>query len=156
MTNSLNRDGEKKENNMLIAITETNAWEMEKWTYVFDTNNLGASVINNLIVFARMANEEFDKQLALVPKNQPFAMSRYWVRFYDRLDKGNDGYTRLINQKSTLILNASDYQDYKTGGIFLDRKLSIKRLISACISIRDRQENKIYKNFESLLIKSPL
>ena len=56
----------------------------------------------------------------------------------------------LFYQK--LVLNSRN--SYKDGGIYLKQKLSATRLKKAREVMRDKKENLLYKNFESLFLKA--
>lgn len=136
---------------MLIKVTETNMWEREKWTYVLDVEKLGGSILNHLMIFVRCANAQFDKESSDAKGNsEVFASSRYHLEFYDSLiqEQGKDPI--LVNKTCKLHLNSRG--NYKEGGIYLDKKISSARLKSAMIQMRDKKENKLYKNFESLFL----
>lgn len=135
---------------LLLKITEVNAWERERWTYVLDANLQGGYVLNNLMIFVRLANEDFKKQYDAAPSNKMFAGSKYFFEFYDSIEFGKSSPV-LVNEKTKLYLNGKG--NYKEGGIYLDKKISPARIRSAMVAMRDQKKNKIYKQFESLFLK---
>lgn len=155
---------------MLVAITEANAWEHERWTYVLDADKQGAEILNLLTVFCRLATKEADKMKEAVtadinhpwvrdmlgrPLYKLYAASHYTIRFYDsvEVDASRDPYRPvLIEGKRKMHFSFGD-GGYKNGGLLLNTQISPHRLASAMVGIRDRKENKIYKDFESLFLK---
>lgn len=150
---------------MIITVREYNAWENERWTYVFNLEKQSASALNYLMAFVRLANKEFD-QIKQYAKNKPvpnyhpifnrhsqtpFAASSYMVCFYDTVEHKKGG-IRLVSEDSAM--NLSDNSGYKpSANLMLDRKISIARMKSALIAMRERKHNKLYKNFESVFLK---
>lgn len=125
-------------------------WEHEKWTYVLDAEKVGAGTLNMLMIFVRLANAEFDK-MQKAAGNNLFAASRYFMEFYDSME--NDGkYNILVNKEHRLCLNGGG--GYKSGGVYLERRISPRRAKSAMVAMRDRSENVLYKDFESLFLKT--
>lgn len=152
---------------MLIKVTEANHWEHERWSYILDADLQGAQVINDLLSFIRLCNEETAKIKKAVhddpnhpwvtdmfqrPMYKLFAASTYSMRFYDRLEEHPErGYPVLISNKSKLHMNGGT--SYKTAGAMLNKRISPARIYSALIAIRDHKENKLYKSFEDLFLK---
>ncbi len=137
---------------MLIAITEYNAWENERWTYVLDVDKQDGETLNRLMIFIRLANEEFIK-IKNSTTNRLFAASHYNLKFYNELDLNNK-YPCLINKrKGGGLIIASD-PGYKSHSFDLSLVISHKRMQSAMIKIRDKKENLLYKNFDSLFLKT--
>ena len=70
---------------MLVAITEVNMWEREKWTYILDLDKQGAQVMNWLNIFVKFAAKQFEKDASAAKgQTEVFAASNYWVKFYDK------------------------------------------------------------------------
>lgn len=142
---------------MLLKITESNAWENERWSYVIDLSKQEAASINWLMIFIRCANKVYDDAKEAAPTNnyggpfsrptKVFAASLYWFEFYDEILSEDDECLRLGNRNSNM--NISKAGNYKSGGNFVDRKLSFAKIKSAAVTIRDKKENKLYKDFES-------
>jgi hypothetical protein len=149
---------------MLIAITEANAWENERWTYVLDIEKQDSGALNDLMIFFRLANEDYDvaKEDAgnnpmyhsIFNRHQPriFAASKYWFKFCESMVVEKYGFA--LKHKTSPIMHVRNNGGYKSGGIFLDKVISPKRAKSAMIAIRDRQENILYKDFESIFLSS--
>lgn len=150
---------------MLLKITERNAWENESWSYVIDISKQDAETINWLMIFVRCANEEYKKVSDAAPVQnfggpfsrpyKVFAASRYNVDFWDGVaDESEDGEMRLYRmvgkQRTHTTIRGGDY---KSGGNFLDQKLSFAKVKSAAVTMRDKKENKLYKDLESAFIK---
>lgn len=152
---------------MLLAITESNSWERERWTYIFDTSLQDAAVINELALFCEMANKESNKikDKVMTDPDHPwvtdmfgrqlyklFATSFYRMRFYDSYEVNEEhGYPILIEGTRKTHMNSQT--NYKDAGLMLDRRISPSRLHSAIVTMRGKQQNKLYKNFESVLLK---
>lgn len=134
---------------MLIAISEINSWEREKWTYVLDIDKQDGEVLNNLMIFIRVANKHFDEVKETSP-NKFFTASRYSYKFYNSIDLTHK-HPRLINKNSSLII-ASD-PGYNSHSFDLDLVISRQRMKSAMIRMRDKQINDLYKNFDGLFLK---
>lgn len=135
---------------MLIAVTEFNAWENERWTYVLDIEKQDGEALNNLMIFIRVANEYFGKVRATA-KHQIFSASRYNFRFFKELDTSGKR-TVLRNKKNALIIVGGGF--YKSNSTDLSLVISPLRMKSAMIRMRDKQTNDLYKNFDSLFLKS--
>lgn len=150
---------------MILKITEYCAWENERWSYIIDLNKQQASAINYLMIFIRCANKQFelDKEYSQsqppvlsyhpifnrYPRN-PFAASRYSYEFYDSFEE-KPGRIKLIKSDSSLSM--SDGCGYnKFTNMMLDRKISIARMKSAMIAMRDKNENKLYKTFDNIFL----
>lgn len=137
---------------MLIAITEHNAWENEKWMYVLDLDKQDGEVINCLMIFIRMANEEFDK-IKNSTTHRLFAASRYTFKFYNELDLSkNQAHLRNKTLGAGLVLNGNSA--YQSNSFDLNLIISSKRMKSAMLSMRDKKDNIIYKSFQSLFMKT--
>lgn len=137
---------------MLIAITEINAWERERWTYVLDLDKQDGEVINNLMIFIRVANKYFEE----ASKNSQqglFAASKYAFKFYNSLDMSKS-HPSLNNKNSSLIIASEP--GYKSHSFDLDLVISAKRMKSAMIRMRDKSTNDLYKNFDSLFLKKKI
>jgi hypothetical protein len=155
---------------MLLKITEYCAWENEKWSYVIDMNKQEASAINHLMIFIRVANIQFEKdkeqsqaQPAVLPYHplfnryprNLFAASRYSYEFYDSMEEKTAGRVTLIKSDGGLSLSGgSGYNSFTN--IMTDRKISIAKMKSAMISMRDKKENKLYKVFDSIFLSKKL
>ena len=137
---------------MLVAITEVNMWEREKWTYILDVEKQGAQVLNWLNIFVKFAGKQFEIDSSAAKGNtEVFASSNYWVKFYDRYEKNERGNVVLVQGKERLIMNGKP--NYKSAGLMLNKSISAARMKSAMIKMRDKGENNLYKNFESLFLK---
>lgn len=151
---------------MILAITESNAWEREKWIYVLDINKQDSEALNHLVIFIRLANEYFDKQKVASDKNPPpvpyhpifnrhpvrvFAASKYWFKFYKEVDLSKTN-PRLVgtNSGSSLIVNSDP--GYNSHSFDTSMIISPRRMKSAMIKMRDKGENVLYKNFDSLFL----
>lgn len=149
---------------MLIAITEHNAWENERWTYILDLSKQKSSAINSLMIFVRLANEYYQKAREDCPTNplsgsiffkhspKIFAASHYRIKFYDSMIATSGTRTRLkidVGEESIITHN---HNGYKQAGAMLDAVMSPKKSKSALIAMRDKRENKLYKNFESIFL----
>lgn len=153
---------------MIIAITESNAWERERWTYVLDISKQDSEALNHLIIFIKCANEYFDKVKAQDEKQPPpvayhpifnpypirvFAASKYWFKFYGSLDMtGKTPRLRSTTPGATLVMNGS--RGYNSNSYDLTKVISPRRMKSAMQKMRDKGENIIYKNFESLFLST--
>lgn len=135
---------------MLIAITEFNAWENERWTYVLDMGKQDGEVLNNLMIFIRVANQHFEgvKEKA---SERLFAASRYNFRFYNELDTSKK-YPVLRNKNGALVMSSTS--GYNSNSFDLNLVISPSRMKSAMLRMRDKQENDLYKNFDSLFLKT--
>lgn len=134
---------------MLIAISEYNAWENEKWTYVLDMDKQDGEVLNHLMIFIRVANKHFD-EIKATASSRLFAASYYHYKFYNSIDLTNK-HPRLQNKNSSLII-ASD-PGYNSHSFDLDLVIAPSRMKSAMVRMRDKQTNDLYKNFNSLFLK---
>lgn len=135
---------------MLIAITEFNAWENERWTYVLDMEKQDGEVLNNLMIFIRVANQYFE-EVKEKATHRLFAASRYNFRFYNEIDTSKK-YPILRNKKVSLVMNSKSA--YNSDFIDPNMIISPLRMKSAMIRMRDKQTNDLYKNFDSLFLKS--
>lgn len=151
---------------MLLKITEYCAWENEGWSYIIDLEKQEAAAINSLMIFIRCANAEFEiakeeasrQKPALAyhplfnrhPRN-PFAASRYSFSFYDAVFVNYDRSVSLIcSGKKSHLSDGCGYHFYTN--IMLDRKISIFRIKSAMIAMRDRKKNNLYKRFDTVFL----
>lgn len=132
-----------------MAVTEINMWEREKWTYILDVEKQGAKILNLLNIFIRCADKQFEKDKEGAA-GALFAASKYSLKFYDTHET-ESGYLVLVAGKDRLIMNGKP--NYKSGGMFLEKKISLSRMHSAMVKMRDKGENKLYKDFESLFLK---
>jgi hypothetical protein len=108
---------------MLLVITEFNAWERERWSYILDANKQGAYVLNQLSLFCEMARRDFQEVEANAPYTNPdffgrrcklFAASRYWLRYYDEYELNKHGQPVMKQHGgSSLVMNGSG--GYKPG-----------------------------------------
>lgn len=137
---------------MLIAITEYNAWENEKWVYVLDMDKQDGGTLNDLMIFIRLANAEYDK-IKESATSRLFAASRYTFKFYNKLDL-TKRYPSLINNKAGAGLIICSDPGYNLHSFDINTVLSSKRTRSAMLRMRDKQTNDLYKNFDSLFLKS--
>jgi hypothetical protein len=152
---------------MILKVTERCAWENESWSYFIDLSGQSAEAINFLMIFIRCANAHFEKVKEATDKQppalkphflfnrhprNPFAASRYTFEFYDAADEKEfelkRGRTRIH------ISERSGYHNFNNFRI--DRKISIARMKSAMISMRDKKENKLYKSFDRIFLTSKL
>ena len=131
-------------------ITEVNCWEREKWNYILDLEKQSGEALNWLFIFERLAREQFEKDKKNAT-SEVFASSNYWIKFYDRYEVGNDGYLKLINGDSTLIMNGDT--NYKSAGLMLDKVIIPRKMKGAMQEMRDKKTNRLYKNFEYVLTK---
>jgi hypothetical protein len=131
---------------MLIAITEFCAWENERWTYVLDIKKQDGEVLNNLMIFIRVANQYYE-EVKEKSTHRLFAASRYNFRFFNELDTSK-GYPVLRNNKIALVMTGDP--GYKSNSFDLSLVISPSRMKSAMLRMRDKQENDLYKNFDSL------
>lgn len=138
---------------MILKITECNYWEREKWHYLIDIEKQEAYAINELFIFLRLAMKEFEKIKSENPNMDCLAISNYQYTFYDNSEI-TDNKTILIRKNSKLHMNM--HSDYKSSNFNLDKIISTKRIHSAMISIRDKKENKLYKNFEYIFLQDKL
>lgn len=139
---------------MLLKITERNMWEHEAWSHIVEVDKQEGQVINYLMIFARLANELCDKAKIDATKaghGQYFAASRYSVEFFDRHEV-TDRSIYLKNRGRTLVVSKAS--GYKNSELVLDRKISLAKMKSAVIAARDKKQNVLYKNFESVFLKS--
>ena len=146
---------------MIFTITERNFWENESWTYLLDTEKQDADTMNWLMIFIRIANEVCKDAADSAPVqnfggpfSRPmkiFAASRYSLQFYDEIVEDNEKETRIMRRvgKQKTHTTVRKTGDYKSGGNFTDRKLSFAKIKSAAVTIRDKKENKLYKDLES-------
>src|ERR1044072_6329293 len=88
---------------MLIAITEFNAWENERWTYVLDMKKQDGEALNNLMIFIRVANKHFE-EIKESTSERLFAASRYKFRFLNGLDISKK-HPVLRNKNTSLLMN---------------------------------------------------
>lgn len=146
---------------MLLSITDKNAWERESWHYIFDISKQDAAALNWLMIFVRLANAEFER----VKENAPtvgggsifsrpmkmFAASYYTIRFYDKIDEEDDDRLILLEGKTRCHIRKSS--GYLSSCNFMDTKISVARMKSAAVTMRDKKENKLYKNFDSIFLK---
>jgi len=149
---------------MLIAITEHNSWENERWTYVLDLNKQDGQTINNLMIFVRLANEHWEianddapvpDRSSIFTRHTPklFAASKYWIKFYDAVEEDEKGAVVLRNYKGD-GLRLGRGGGYKSNKVDLNAVISPKKMLSAMISMRDRDKNSLYKNFDSVFLST--
>lgn len=155
---------------MILAVTESNSWEREKWIYCLDVNKQDSEALNHLMIFIRLANEYFEKQKTIEDNNPPpipyhpifnrhpvrlFGASRYWFKFYKEVDLSKK-HPHLVcsNARSSLIVNSDP--GYNSHSFDTSKVISPKRMKSAMIKMRDKEENIIYKNFDSLFLLRPM
>jgi len=135
---------------MLIAITEFNAWENERWTYVLDMEKQDGETLNNLMIFIRVANLHFE-DVKGATAHRLFAASRYNFRFYNELDTSKK-HPVLRNKNGALVMTRTD--GYNSNSYDLNLVMSSSRMKSAMLRMRDKNENDLYKNFDSVFLKS--
>lgn len=150
---------------MYIVITESNAWEREKWHYAIDVSKQDAETLNHLVIFINCANKyyemakaESESKLLALPyhpsfnrhRTNPFAASKYSFRFYDEIDV--TGVYPIGKFKSGTIMDFNDSANYNSDSFDLDMIISPKKMYSAMIAMRDKKENTLYKNFESVFL----
>jgi hypothetical protein len=138
---------------MLIVITEYCAWENERWKYILDLDKQDGGALNDLMIFIRLANIEFEKVKEMAHKHGIFAASRYTFKFYEQIDLTGK-YPRLLNKKEGAGLIIASDPGYHSHSLNIDNILSSKRVKSAMVSMRDKRNNILYKNFDSLFLKS--
>lgn len=136
---------------MLIAITEFNTWENERWMYILDMDKQDGGTLNDLMIFIRLANAEFDK-IKESASSRLFAASRYTFKFYNKLDLSKR-YPRLINNNAGAGLIICSDPGYNSHSFDINTVLSSKKTRSAMLRMRDKRENDLYKNFNSLFLK---
>lgn len=148
---------------MILAIKEYCAWENERWVYIIDLSKQEAAAINSLMIFIRCANKEYEeaereakRQPPALPYHplfnrhprNPFAASRYSFNFYDTADEEK---MKLMCAGTTVSLSRNVGYHAATN-FMLDRKISVARMKSAMIAMRDKKENKLYKSFDSVFL----
>ncbi len=154
---------------MLIAITEHNAWENERWTYVLDLSKQKAAALNSLMIFIRLANEYYDEARENCPSNQLsgnifmkhvpkiFAASHYRIKFYDSMIATEGTRTRLKVEGGEGSIITHNHCGYKSAGPMLDAVISPKKAHSALVAMREKNPNKkrniLYKDFENVFLK---
>lgn len=150
---------------MLLKVTEYCAWENEKWSYIIDLNNQQAASINFLMIFIRVANKYFElakkdaqaQPLALSyhpifnrhPRN-PFAASSYSYEFYDSMEEKSGRITLISSDGVMSMSSGSGYNQFTN--LMTDRKISVAKMKSAMIAMRDKNENKLYKSFDRIFL----
>ena len=137
---------------MLLKVTELNHWEKEKWSYLIDLDKQEATAVNDLFSFFRLAREQFDKDKSQAGcrGQSHFASSNYYYEFYDSLDtRGN--YPVLKRKDCNLCMNGGG--GYKSNMLSLKNIISVRKIRSARNAMRDKKENKLYKNFEYIFLK---
>lgn len=137
---------------MLLVITEHNSWENESWKYLLDLDKQDGEALNDLMIFIRLANE-YHEEVKKSVTHRLFAASKYSFKFYNKIDTSGK-YPRLINNKIGGGLIVTSNPGYHSHSFNLDNKLSSKRMRSAMLAIRDKKDNILYKNFDSLFLKS--
>jgi hypothetical protein len=146
---------------MLIAITEHNSWENERWTYVLDLNKQDGGTVNNLMIFVRLANEHWQiadedtptpDRSSIFTRHTPklFAASKYWIKFYDSMER--DGNRIKLKNKNGVGLSIDSKNGYKSNRFDLSLVISPKKMLSALISMRDKDTNSLYKNFDIVFL----
>ncbi len=152
---------------MLLKVTEYCAWEQEKWSYIIDMDKQEAAAINWLMIFIRCANKYFE-QVKEDPKRprisyspifdshrvSPFAASRYSYEFYDGIDEKGTRTTLIKSDGNLSLSKGGGYHNFTN--IITDRKISRAKMKSAAIAIRDKNENKLYKSFDSIFLTKKL
>lgn len=151
---------------MILKITEYCAWENERWSYIIDLSKQEAAAINSLMIFIKCANAHFEKaneeaqnQPSAIPYHplfnrhprNPFAASRYKFDFYDDAEESDSrGGKVILSGKTFWQSNDVGYNKFVT--FMLDRKISIARMKSAMVTMRDKKQNKLYKIFDSIFL----
>lgn len=136
---------------MLLVITEYCSWENERWKYLLDLEKQDGEALNDLMIFIRLANDKFDK-VKKEATHVIFAVSRYSFKFYNKIDASGK-YPRLINNKKGAGLIICSEPGYNSHSFDLNNRLSSKRTRSAMLAIRDKGQNILYKDFDSILLK---
>jgi len=139
---------------MLLKITERNMWEHEAWSHIVDIDKQEGQVMNHLMIFVRLANACCDKAKEDAVKaghGQYFAASRYSVDFFDSHEVTDRSF-RLKNRSITHVVTRDS--GYKSSELLLDRKISPAKMKSAMKYMRDKKQNVLYKNFESVFLKA--
>lgn len=140
---------------MLLKITERNMWERESWSHIIDLNKQDGEALNRLLIFTRLANaqcEETGKAAKSAGHGSLYAASRYEVRFFEKHEINDRSI--LLKNKSGNTLVVSKASGYKNSELNLDRKISPAKMKSALKAIRDKKQNVLYKNFESVFLKN--
>jgi hypothetical protein len=147
---------------MIISIREANAWEQERWTYVFDLSKQNAEAIHWLMIFIRVANKYYEecKENAPEPMRLPFpfggrspklfAASFYSFDFWDGFEDADNGFY-LFQGKSKMCFSKEG--SYKSNSVCLDAIISVAKMKSSAVTMRDKDNNKLYKNFEHIFLK---
>jgi hypothetical protein len=73
-----------------------------------------------------------------------------WTSTTKEVNEG--GQLELVRDDSRLCLNGQG--NYKDGGDFTDRRISLRRLKAARDKMRSKKESVLYKNFELPFLKS--
>jgi hypothetical protein len=134
---------------MIVMVTEVNMWEREKWNYLMDIDKVGGAVMNDLMIFVRLANEDFKKQSDL--GRGLFAASRYLVKFYDCFDNSDRPSVGCSNGYRMYLSNSACYKNGLND--FREKTLSPRRMRGVMAEMRDKNNNRIYKDFEYLFLK---
>lgn len=140
---------------MYIVITESNAWEREKWNYAIDISKQNAEVLNYLVIFVNFANKYFEKAKEDAPVapfggGKIFAASKYWFKFYDEIDLTGDYPVGKFKTGGSMGFNGKP--GYNNNSFDLELVISPKKMYSAMITMRDKNENILYKNFDSVFL----
>jgi hypothetical protein len=143
---------------MFLKVTERNMWEQEAWSHIIDVSKQEASSLNFLMIFVRLANEQFEVDKEKAKRNghaHCFASSRYQMEFYDsyKEEKIGERSRILLTHKNSNLSIFTDGGSYKSSGLMLDRVISSGKMKSAMLAMRDKKQNSIYKNFESIFLK---
>ena len=148
---------------MILKITEYCAWENERWSYIIDLSKQEAAAINSLMIFIRCANAHFEEVKEAASKEppalpyhplfnrhpmNPFAASRYSFDFFDSADE-KKMQLQCVGRTVSMSKDCG-YQSFTN--FMLDRKISLARMKSAMISMRDKKQNKLYKAFDSIFL----
>lgn len=136
----------------LLYLMEINSWEHSRESWVLSLDRQEAATLNWLMIFVRLAKAQWQVDFENRPKqydmfgreHSVFASSNYVMEFYDTYEV-TDRY---------LILNCRERRLSTHAELTLDTKLSFARVKSAAITMRDKKENKIYRDFPSLFLKS--
>ena len=87
---------------------------------------------------------------ASFPLVQVFAASKYWFKFYDEIDLTQNYPRGRFKNGGSMGFNG--IAGYNSDSFDLDVIISPKKMYSAMISMRDKNENILYKNFDSIFL----
>jgi hypothetical protein len=137
---------------MLLKITERNSWEQASWSHIIDVSKQDAQAVNDLLRFIRLANSKYDEIKKEMAGSRYFAASYYQAEFYDSHDE-DEHRIMLRKRKTRSIMVVHKSAAYKDNELSLDHKISTRKIKSAVLAMK-RGDNVLYKNFESVFLKS--